>query len=280
MDEVTLRKVQLAQLKIGKEIKRICDLHGIEYFLDGGTLLGAVRHKGFIPWDDDMDIAMTRENYVRFIEAAKSDLGEEFFLQTWETDKRYPMPFAKVRLNGTVFVENASEKSGIHQGVYVDVFPYDVWCTKKRYKKKIWRKRSFLQAMLFTKCRYLKFKSDSALKYLLKIFMFTFLKFLCLFYSKKRLIRKYEKMVNKFNALPGDELYEQTVNLKFGYWIIPRSCFEESVELPFEDELFPCPKNYDEYLTKIYGDYMQPPPEEKRKKGHDIIKVDLGAYDL
>ncbi|MDE5990369.1 MAG: LicD family protein, partial [Clostridia bacterium] len=92
MDKDVLRKVQLLQLKIAKEIKRICDKNNIDYILDSGTLLGAVRHKGFIPWDDDMDIAMTREEYNRFIDVAKIELGEEYFFQTWDTDNNYPMP--------------------------------------------------------------------------------------------------------------------------------------------------------------------------------------------
>lgn len=275
MDKATLRQVQLTQLSIAKEIKRICDDHDIEYFLDSGTLLGAVRHKGFIPWDDDMDIAMTRENYDKFLAVAKVELDSRFFLQTWETDKNYPMPFAKIRLNGTKYVENVFEKAQMHQGIYVDVFPYDVWPQKKRKQKKVWRKRLFLQAMIMMKCHYLKFKSNAVWKYVLKSIMFTAIWFLSLFCSKKYLISKYNHMVQKTNMknAESDMLYEQTVNFKFGYWVIPRSCFEQSIELAFEDEVFRCPKNYDEYLTVAYGEYMQLPPEDKRENGHGIIEV-------
>lgn len=275
MDKQTLREVQLHQLTIAKEIKRICDENGIKYILDSGTLLGAVRHKGFIPWDDDMDIAMTRENYKKFIEAAKEGLGDRFFLQTWETDKNYPMPFAKVRLNETKFIENVFEKAQMHQGIYVDVFPYDVWPQKKHQQKKVWRKRLFLQSMIMMKCHYVKFKSDAAWKYILKSIMFTVIRFLALFYSKERLISKYERMTKKFNDknTESEMLYEQTVNFKFGYWVMPRSCFERSTELQFEDDVFQCSENYDEYLTRAYGDYMQLPSEEQREKGHNIIDV-------
>ena len=86
-------------------------------------------------------------------------------------------------------------------------------------------------------------------------------------------------MTEKFNGLEGNELYEQTVNFKFGYWVIPSSCFDKSIELPFEDETFQCPENYDEYLSTVYGDYMTPPPEESRLKGHQIIEVDFGDHD-
>lgn len=279
MDSETLRRVQLAQLSIAKEIKRICNDNGIEYFLDSGTLLGAVRHKGFIPWDDDMDIGMTRENYDKFIEAAKSGLKEEYFLQTWETDKNYPMPFAKIRLNGTKYVENVFEKAQMHQGIYVDVFPYDIWPDKKGRQKKLWRKRLYLQSMIMMKCHYLKFKSDKAWKYFLKAVMFTFIRFLSLFHSKRSLIKRYEKEARKFSALGGESVYEQTVNFKFGYWVVPSECIENSIELLFEDETFKCPQEYDKYLTEVYGDYMTLPPEEKRAVGHNIIEVDFGGAE-
>lgn len=278
MEKKVLRKVQLLQLKIAKEIKRICDKNNIDYILDSGTLLGAVRHKGFIPWDDDMDISMISENYKRFLEACKTDLGEEFFLQTWETDRNYPMPYAKIRLNGTRYIENVFEKAQMHQGIFVDVFPYNVWPVKNRIRKKIWRRRLYLQSMIMMKCHYLKFKSDAAWKYLLKVIMFTFIKFLSLFHSKQSLINKYNKMTEKYNAFESDELYEQTTNIRFGYWVVSKSCFEKFINLEFEDDTFKCPENYDEYLTKVYGDYMTPPPEEKRAKGHNVIEVDLGKY--
>lgn len=281
MDDTSLRKVQLLQLEIGKEIKRICDKNQIDYFLDSGTLLGAVRHKGFIPWDDDMDIGMTRENYEKFLKAAQTDLRDKYFLQTWETDKNYPMPFAKVRLNGTMFVEQGFEKADFHQGIYVDVFPYDNFPDEKRRQKRLWRRKNYLSALLLMKCRAVKFKSTNStfLKVVLKCLMFSVIKFLTVFYSKKRLIKKYEKNIKKFSNESSSLIYEQTQSYTFGYWVVDKECLNGTVTMPFEDTEFKCLKNYDKYLTEIYGDYMQLPPEEKRKKGHSIVILDFGDYD-
>jgi lipopolysaccharide cholinephosphotransferase len=277
MDATTLRKVQLVQLSIAKEIKRICDENNIEYFLDSGTLLGAVRHKGFIPWDDDMDIGMTRENYDKFIEVAKTKLSGEYFLQTWETDKNYPMPFAKIRKNNTLFVEDNFENAKIHQGIYVDIFPYDYFPSSKRRQKRFWRKKNFLSAMLLMKCKSVKFKSNqnTFLKFILKLAMFTFIKFIVCFYTKEHIVNKYSKLVCKYEEKGSGLVYEQTQCYTFGHWVIPEECISGNVKMKFEDTYFSCPKNYDSYLTKIYGDYMTPPPEDKRSCGHHIIQIEF-----
>ena len=120
-----LRKLQLVQLLSLLEIKRICDKHNIHYTPIGGTLLGTIRHKGFIPWDDDIDVGMLREEYNKFLEVAKDELRPEFFLQTYETDPNYPKALARLCVNGTRYMLKWEKDADIHHGVFTDIFPYD-----------------------------------------------------------------------------------------------------------------------------------------------------------
>lgn len=142
MKRELLRKVQIEQLELAKEIKRVCEILNIPYFLDAGTLLGAIRHEGFIPWDDDLDMGMLRSAYDKFLKEAPAVLGEEYFLQTWHSDLNYGLPFAKLRKNNTVYKEEAAQNSGAHCGFYVDIFPYDVYPEDER--KQQWQKRDMI----------------------------------------------------------------------------------------------------------------------------------------
>lgn len=120
-----LRKLQLCELEILDEFVRICDMHGLKYFPMGGTLLGAVRHGGFIPWDDDIDVIMPRGDYDRFAELCRSELDSRYFYQSVDTDPHYFLTYAKLRKNGTEFYEERFKNSLFHKGVFIDIFPLD-----------------------------------------------------------------------------------------------------------------------------------------------------------
>src|SRR5690554_4415622 len=125
MDQKTLKKLHNVQIEILNQIVKICNQNKLTYFLIGGTLLGAIRHKGFIPWDDDLDIAMPRKDYEKFLELCQGYLGDEYYLHCSKTDPKYWLPFAKVRKNNTIFEEKSIQTINSHKGIYVDIFPLD-----------------------------------------------------------------------------------------------------------------------------------------------------------
>ena len=131
MENEQLRTLQLYQLDVLKEVDRICQKHHIKYYISWGSLLGAIRHKGFIPWDDDIDISLFWDDYVKFMEVCQEELGERFFLQNTETDSGYFRPWAKVRINDTTSMDKELDFVKMHWGICIDVFPIISIPTKK-----------------------------------------------------------------------------------------------------------------------------------------------------
>jgi len=136
MNANQLKRLQNIEYEILQEIVRICEKNNLSYFLIGGTLLGAVRHKGFIPWDDDLDIAIPRKDYEKFLKICQTQLNSDYFLHCNKTDPDYWLPFAKVRKKNTLFDEKSITSIETHKGIYNDVFPLDnAKKTTKYYSK-------------------------------------------------------------------------------------------------------------------------------------------------
>ena len=130
-----LERLQATLYRILAEIKRVCDKHGIRYFITGGTAIGAYFWGKILPWDDDVDVGMPRADYERFARIAQEEMGQDYFLQTPQTDPHVPFFFMKVRMNGTEFNEGTFRKLNIHQGIYVDIFPFDRMPENKKIEK-------------------------------------------------------------------------------------------------------------------------------------------------
>jgi len=259
-DTATLQEHQFALLQLIKEFDRVCRKLDIPYFLFAGTLLGAVRHQGFIPWDDDLDVIMNRSDYERFLQQAPEVLDKDFFLQA-EFTEHWPMFFSKLRLQGTTCLEKYIPKDPkLHRGVYMDIFPCD-----KAYDSQLLRKLQFCASKVVIAKGLDRegYVTDSRAKKLFMAF--------CRLLPMKPFCRlvKGPKKAGKFvhSFLGGASRYAKSV--------YPAKVFENRQHLPFEQHTFSAPAQYDELLTILYGDYMTLPKEEDRKCKQHAMLVDL-----
>jgi lipopolysaccharide cholinephosphotransferase len=231
-----------------------------------------VRHKGFIPWDDDIDVAMPRPDYDKFLKVAQNELPEYVFVQTNATDKEYPLSFAKLRNSNTTFVEKSIKNLNINHGIYIDVFPLDGYPNNiiKKYififKKYIY---SFRISYLFNLS---KAKRKITAKYLIKKLMKGLSKVLCK--DVKTAVQKRDKLYRQYS-------YETSALIanNASPWeqkeVMPREYYGEGVEGVFEGISVKLPENYDAYLSSVYGDYMKLPPVEKREGHHYYENLDI-----
>lgn len=212
---------QTLLLEMLKDIDIVCKRRRISYQLFAGTALGAVRHHGFIPWDDDVDIIMSRSEYERFFKEAAKDFDETLYFAQQEHSAHWPMPYSKLRRNNTTCIEKYYPKDlKTHQGVYVDIFPCD----------------NLSDCTLMRKIQFCIRKKD----------------------QKSQLVHTFFGAGSK---------YEKN--------IFPRAWIEQSVEMQFEDGVFPVSAYYDELLTKLYGDYHALPNPEDRKCKEHVAILDL-----
>lgn len=252
----TVRDVQGKILETMKYIDALCRRHGIVYYIMGGTALGAVRHGGFIPWDDDLDIFMTPKEYARFKEAFEADASEQFVLQEWRTTPKY-LEYAKVRMNGTTFIEeHFADRKEMHHGIYVDIMIlHKVPANKKLLHKNVYYRSKYVTLYGLSQRKWVpKTKAQKLILGSLKLL------------PNKLLVKSCYKKIYKY-----DEMQE---GYQYCYWITPakfrnglfdRSFFEEPIDVPFEDTVFLGSEKIKEYLAYRYGDYMKLPSEEAQK---------------
>ena len=258
--------LQKKQLEILDEIKMLCDKHKIKYWLDGGTCLGAIRHKGFIPWDDDVDLGMPRKDFDRFIDVCKKELNNKFFLQTSETETNFPLEFAKIRMNYTLLKEKDNINQSYHQGIFIDIFPYDYTSNHLLIRYYLQYKTVFYRLMILHKVG-IKVRP----KNIIEKIGFVIINIISSLYSIKSLRKKLKKYYYKYpDTSKYMAVFVTTVITKAIY---KKDLFDKTINIPFENKEYPVLANYDEFLTKLYGDYMTPPPVEKRKIGHGILEV-------
>lgn len=287
-----LRRIQNVQLKILKECIRIFEKHNIRYYLVCGSALGAVRHAGFIPWDDDIDIGVPRSDYDKLLDIVQTELPAELFLQTHETDPCYPLFYAKIRNSNTTFIESCFSHLNINHGVYIDIFPLDGISTNFISR--------WLIILLFRTLRAAILHQAGIKKRHL------FLHPLILALAKLAPMETMRKMIESLAKMNDYESSHHVINWN-GIWrvkrtrhtilnniwyqiqllwagspleIIPKDCYGVGCKMIFEDILAVVPSNYDGYLKTLYQDYMTPPPAANRAGNHLFDRIDLdNPYD-
>lgn len=274
--DVITKKLHSCQLLLAAELKRICEKNNIKYFMIAGTLLGAVRHKGFIPWDDDMDFAIMREDFSKFLSVCKAELGDDFILQDMFSDEHYALPVAKLLLKGTNFTERNASKNKAQKGIFIDIFPYDSIPDDENLRNKHSRNTYFLKRFFLAKQGYSIPEKGQTLKRII----YALLKFMSFFVTKNYIRNKLDKELRRFENQNTKRV--AAMGGAYGYTkeSVERKWFNETVELPFEDITLSAPKDYTEYLTYFYGDYMTPPPEDKRFNRHGAVELDFGEYEF
>ena len=257
----TVQEHQQALYLLLQEFDRVCKTLGIQYFLFAGTLLGAVRHQGFIPWDDDLDVLMLREDYDRFLREAPAVIDtDRFFLQK-EFSEHWPMFFSNLRLNGTACLEKYHPKDHkTHQGIYMDIFPCD-----HAYDTAIGRKLQFLcsKVIIAKGLDRRGYDTDSKVK---KLFML----FCRILPAKPFLLftKGPRKQGNYLHSFLGGAS-------KFSKSVYPAACFDVYTELSFVSQQYPVPAGYDILLRILYNDYMKLPTQEERAQKQHSVLVDL-----
>lgn len=264
-----LHRLHEIEIEILTEIDRVCKELNIQYFADWGTLLGAVRHKGFIPWDDDVDICMMREDYELFIKKASVLLADNFVLQHYLIDPGTPTYQAKVRKNGTKFVEDYLKDIPVNQGIFVDIFPYDVVTEDSRKRAAYEKKARFCRRLFVSKTVNVSTVEKNKTKKTLFNVMRKLIKITLLPISKQKLYDMCDAQMRLYEN-EKSTLLECCAN-------VPQSKddFYPLMTLDFDGFSMPVPNNWDSILKKEYGNYMQLPPKEKQYT-HAPSILDLG----
>ena len=271
--ETALRKLQLCELEILDEFVRICEKRRLRYYIAGGTLLGAVRHGGFIPWDDDIDVEMPRRDYELFAKYCAEDLSEDYFYQTPDTDPHYFLTYAKLRKNNTFFYEQRFKDSKFRKGIFIDIFPLD-------YAMKPCAAERFLFDLMAVGNR--RGQVDSGEKYVpYKKIRGRLCYALYKLFSPKGAVR-LRKTLTGISARLSRKKYYASYSGAYGYSgeIFCADWYSPTERIEFEGRSCNAPSNADMVLTTLYGkDYMKIPPESERRIHCDLNRVRFDTAD-
>ncbi len=255
---INTREVQLLELEILKVLDKVCAEHSLRYYLAYGTLLGAVRHKGFIPWDDDIDLLMPRPDYEKLIGIMKKGALPQGYALGHIDDDSYIFPYAKIFKENTLVVEEKLKPPYRESMIWIDIFPMDGIPQSERIQRSIFLKTIALRKFLYTAI------VDSRKVHGIEKIATVLLKPFSSLVGPHRIAKKIDRLSKKIgfaespfsgNIAWGDGVFEK----------IDTASFLPSVPLTFEGEELPAPQNWNQHLQDLFGDYMQLPPEDKRE---------------
>jgi len=262
-----LRKIGLVQMEIMDEIHRICEKYHVTYYMIGGTLLGAVRHGGYIPWDLDIDIAMEREEYDRFKTICLSELDNKYAYVDYCSDPRHDRPHALISKIGTrlEFKYDAVNRRKGKREIYLDVFPLDNAPNDQELRQKQAKHLKFLQRLKVYRMPYsYSYKWWRRYAHYVASVLLSWIPI-------RTINRIQQDQMKKYDSVATTHICSMASQYAYSKQCMPREIYGEPVLLPFEGRMYYAPAKYEEYLTRIYGDYMKLPPLEKRKANLEVF---------
>lgn len=267
LSDQELRKLQLNLLEMLIEIDRICRKYSIKYSLDGGTLLGAVRHGGFIPWDDDIDVIMRREEYRKFYRACRKELDKSrFFLQEYRTDPHYRWGYEKLRRLDTEFVRLGQEHLRSRGGIFVDIFVVD-----NVPDSLLIRRLHLFACYVIRKLLY----AELGMRNADSLFLRGWYGLLYRVVPRDAVFRWRNRIACRCNRKRTELVRHMTYPYVRSRYGMPGDCFDEMMDMQFEGFTFRAFRKYDKYLTALYGDYRKLPPKEQRRAHLEVSKIKL-----
>jgi len=268
-----VKRLWAVQLEMVQILLDICNRHHLKIWGDSGTMIGAVREKGFIPWDDDIDMGMMRPDYDKLLEIAEQELPDNYFMQTAYSDVRYLHGHAQLRKRGTTCILPFDIDSPFHQGIFIDIFVYDGIPDDPEQLAQLRRQQAALREQLDIYCTGTK---------IWRVFSRPFF-----YFRRKRIEREvgqkgycnlHTEWENLFRAHPVNQC-KHVGALAFSFdrhvrFNMKTEDFSEIIYLPFEDMMMPVPKGYDRILTDIYGDYMRPAKTPAQHSGFELVDTE------
>ncbi len=256
-----IEQLKKRELEILHAFTSFCEANKLRYFMFGGSLLGAIRHKGFIPWDDDIDVCMPRDDYNKLSNMAGTEMGPDYFIQTHKTDPEYLLPFIKIRDNKSVFLELSVLNSNINHGIFLDIFPLNS-VPESRLKRFFYNLKIYRYNIPINK-KFNLHEKESILK--------RFFKFLIAMpynhLSIPELTKKREEFVIRHQYAKSKYLACGLFSFKL---VFNKTDFSSGIEWSFENMNVLVPVNWDNVLKTHYGNYMELPPVEKRITNHPV----------